>query len=214
MEVVSNSAAAVIRTELFMVYLRAYFGPHPFLNASNSIMHGDAHANGGTTRGLVRIMPNKGISSIRVQVRRMEIEDLDLAVDAVRTVKAPQSDPSFNKKYLKKFLARPENLLIVAHQKSVPAGFLLAYSLDRVDRDRRMVCLYEVEVAEPYRRQGVGRTMIEALKTICKREKVMKIWVITNRSNLAAFHLYESTGGTADSSGDQVTFVYGPSQPI
>jgi ribosomal protein S18 acetylase RimI-like enzyme len=154
------------------------------------------------------------MGSIRVQVKRMEIEDLDLALDAVRTVKAPQPHPSFNRKYLKKFLARPENLLIVADQKGVPAGFLLAYFLDRVDRDRRMICLYEVEVAGPYRRQGVGRAMIEELKSICKREKVMKIWVITNRSNHAAFRLYESTGGIADSSDDEVTFVYRLSQRV
>ncbi len=37
----------------------------------------------------------------------------------------------------------------------------------------------------------------------------MKAWGITNRSNLAAFGLYESTGAAADPSGDEVTLVYG-----
>lgn len=37
---------------------------------------------------------------------------------------------------------------------------------------------------------------------------MMKTWVITNRSNYAAFKLYESTGAVAESKGDNVVFVY------
>jgi len=143
-----------------------------------------------------------------VIVRRLGTRDFDLAFQAIRTIKRPQS--SFDDEHLRKFLARPENILIVAAEEGIPIGFLLAYLLDRVDRKQRMVCLYEVEVSEPCRRRGIGRAMIETLKTICRQENTMKTWVITNRSNLAAFKLYESTGATADARGDEVTLVYRP----
>lgn len=77
-----------------------------------------------------------------MQVRRLGSEDLELAVKAIRTFKEPSKHSSFSKKYLKKFLSRPENILIVAEQSGLPTGFLLAYLLNRVDRDQKMVCLY------------------------------------------------------------------------
>jgi ribosomal protein S18 acetylase RimI-like enzyme len=156
-------------------------------------------------------MPTKQRGLRDVEVRRLGTGDFDLAFQAIRTLKQPQF--SFDDEHLRNFLARPENILIVAAQDRIPIGFLLAYLLDRVDRKQRMVCLYEVDVSEPCRRRGFGRAMIETLKTICTQENAMKTWVITNRSNLAALRLYEryeSTGATANASGDAVTLVYGP----
>jgi ribosomal protein S18 acetylase RimI-like enzyme len=145
-----------------------------------------------------------------VQVKRLGIEDCELGLEAIRTVKKPTAHSTFGSGHLRKFLARSQNILIVAQQAGVPTGFLLAYVLDRIDRDQTMVCLYEIGVSESFRRQGIGQAMIEALKLICKKENVMKTWVITNRSNLAAFRLYQGTGAAADPSGDEVTFVYRP----
>jgi ribosomal protein S18 acetylase RimI-like enzyme len=156
------------------------------------------------------MMPTKQRDLPDLQVTRLGTRDLDLGFRAIRTLKMPQSQSAFGDEYLRKLLSRPENILIVAAQEGVPIGFLLAYQLDRVDRDQRMICLYEVDVSEHHRRRGIGRAMIETLKMICRQENAMKTWVIANRSNLAAFRLYESTGATADASGDQVTFVYKP----
>jgi ribosomal protein S18 acetylase RimI-like enzyme len=140
-----------------------------------------------------RVMPETlGLDT--VQVRRLGIEDFKLAFEAIRVVKQPTAQSTFSGEYLRKFLAQSQNILIVAEGEGMPRGFLLAYLLDRVDRDQRMVCLYEIGVSECFRRQGIGRAMIEALKLICKNENAMKTWVITNRSNLAAFRLYQSTG--------------------
>jgi ribosomal protein S18 acetylase RimI-like enzyme len=143
-------------------------------------------------------------------VRRLGSEDFDLAVEAVRKVKEPTPHPTFGSEYLKKFLSRPENVLIVAEQGGVVTGFLLAYLLDRVDRDQRMICLYEIEVLETYHQRGIGRALIDTLKLLGKQENAMEIWVITNRSNVAAVRLYSSTGAAAEASGDEVVFVYEP----
>ena len=50
--------------------------------------------------------------------------------------------------------------------------------------------------------------MITELKTICWAQNVMKMWVPTGRSNVAATRLYTSTGATPLPSGDEVTYAY------
>jgi aminoglycoside 3-N-acetyltransferase I len=104
-----------------------------------------------------------------VRVRRLGPEDAGLAVETVRRVKCSGAGPTFGERYLARFLAARQNILIVAEEGGAPAGFLLAYGLDRVDRDRKMVCLYEIDVAAPHRRRGVGSALIEELKACCRR---------------------------------------------
>ena len=135
--------------------------------------------------------------------RRLGPEDGALAAEAVRRVKEADVDAV----WLGAFLKKPENLLIVAQEGGVPAGFLLAYALDRVDRERRMICLYEIGVAASSRRRGLATAMIEALLAWCRSQGVMKTWVITDRSNDAAMRLYAATGGRPDA-GDDVVFVW------
>jgi hypothetical protein len=50
--------------------------------------------------------------------------------------------------------------------------------------------------------------MIAALKAICRTADVMKMWVPTGRSNVAATRLYASTGGVPLPGGDEVTYAY------
>jgi ribosomal protein S18 acetylase RimI-like enzyme len=110
--------------------------------------------------------------------------------------------------YLARFLSRPDNVLIVATIDEVPVGFLIAYLLDRADRDQQMMFLYEVGVAQSSRRRGIGTLMISELKAICWAQNVMKMWVPTGRSNVAATRLYASTGASPLPDGDEVTYAY------
>ena len=144
-----------------------------------------------------------------MRVRRLGVEDVALAVEALRSWKGPAPAEPSGGEHIRPFLARPENVLIVGEEDGAPVGFLVAYVLDRVDRSRKMVCLYEIEVGEPHRRRGVGRAMVEELVTLCRRENALKVWVVASRGNAAAMRLYASTGARAAAS-DDVVFVYEP----
>lgn len=152
-----------------------------------------------------------------MELRRLQQGDAELAQQAIDRLKVTNSDlrrgPALD--YLRGFLQNPDNVLIVATDEGVPIGFVLAYVVDRVDRDHRMMLFYEVEVAERHRRRGVARAMVELLKSLCAQRNVCKMWVYTNRSNAAAVGLYESTGGAPDRSGDEISFRYdwGPMTP-
>jgi ribosomal protein S18 acetylase RimI-like enzyme len=143
-----------------------------------------------------------------MQVQRLGAGESDVALDALRLLKAPDGYPTPTSEYLVRFLSRPDNVLIVATMDGVPVGFLLAYLLDRADRDQQMMFLYEIGVAESHRRRGIGTRMITQLKRICSAQNVMKMWVPTGRSNVAATRLYASTGATPLPSGDEVTYAY------
>ena len=139
------------------------------------------------------------------RVRRLGPEDAALAAVALRLVK--ESAPDVAEDRLRGFLEKPENVLIVAEEDGGPAGFLVAYALDRVDRDRQMVCLYEIGVLAEKRRRGLAAAMIDALLAGCRAQGVMKTWVITDRANEPAMRLYARTGGRPDA-GDDVVFVW------
>ncbi|HVF89871.1 MAG TPA: GNAT family N-acetyltransferase [Blastocatellia bacterium] len=149
---------------------------------------------------------------MNMEVRRLENPDAALARDAIATLKMADSSlrSNLNADYLRHFLSRPENYLIVATDGDRPVGYLVAYLLDRVDRDQAMMFFYEISVAESHHRRGAGTAMIDLLKSFCRQQNVMKMWVHTNRSNKAAMRLYESMGGEADASGDEITFLFTP----
>jgi ribosomal protein S18 acetylase RimI-like enzyme len=144
---------------------------------------------------------------LSVGVRRLGREDAVLAAEIVRRVKETNGGPGIGADLLRRFLGKPENVLIVAEEDGVPAGFLVAYALDRIDRDRRMVCLYEIGVVSRKRRRGIGRAMIDALLSWCRAQGAMKTWVITDRSNESAMRLYARTGARPDA-GQDVVFVW------
>jgi ribosomal protein S18 acetylase RimI-like enzyme len=143
-----------------------------------------------------------------VEVRRLEPQDCHLGINAIRFLKAPDGYSVPSATYLSKFLSRSENVLIVASDGDVPIGYLVAYLLNRVDRDQEMMFFYEIGVAESHRRRGIGKRMIAELKAICRSQNVMKMWVPTGRSNIAATRLYASTGAVPLPAGDEVTYAY------
>ena len=141
-----------------------------------------------------------------MQIWRLGVGDERLAAKTVRALKAER----VNYNYLRGFLKKETNILIVALDDVTPVGFLLAYELDRVDSPGAMLLLYEISVDESHRRQGVAKAMITAVKNICHERSIVKMWVLTNESNRAAMRTYESTGGELVAEDDLVMFLYRP----
>ena len=73
-------------------------------------------------------------------------------------------------------------------------------------RETSEMFLYEIEVAEGYRQQGIGKALIEKLIKICLEKGMVGMFVGTSKDNSSARRLYESTGGKADE--DSVWFNY------
>jgi ribosomal protein S18 acetylase RimI-like enzyme len=105
------------------------------------------------------------------------------------------------------FLSDPRNYLLAAYVDGAFAGFLYGYELARLEREAPMMFLYSIDVLPAHRKKGVGKRLIEELKSICIRRGFMKMYVITGDGNEAAMNLYRSAGG-ARPAGDDVVFVW------
>jgi ribosomal protein S18 acetylase RimI-like enzyme len=105
------------------------------------------------------------------------------------------------------FLYDERNYLLTAYVDGEFAGFLYAYELARLEREAPMMFLYSIDVLSAHRGKGVGKKLIEKLKSVCVGRGFMKMYVITGEDNEAAVKLYESVGGhrCAD---DDVVFVW------
>lgn len=94
-----------------------------------------------------------------------------------------------------RFLAHPDTLLLVARWEGAACGFLSAYQLQRFDRRRAEVLLYEIGVQEPFRRRGVGRALVEEAKRWATEVGADELWVLTEEDNAPARALNAATGG-------------------
>ncbi len=58
--------------------------------------------------------------------------------------------------------------------------------------------LYEVDVADEHRRKGVGKAMLEFVKSFARERNYRETWVLTEEDNAPAQALYASAGGVLE----------------
>lgn len=107
---------------------------------------------------------------------------------------------------LREFLANPMNHLFVAALDSTVVGMATGISYVHPDKPLQMF-VNEVAVAEPYRRRGIGRRLVEALLAHAEALGCTEAWVATEADNAPALALYRATGG-AQSDDQVVMFTF------
>ena len=134
-----------------------------------------------------------------IDVRQLKGTDADLASQTIRAIKRESESsepPSLDSDGMRLWLENSSNVLIAATEAVRPVGFALGYLLDRVDESRSMLFFYEIVVASDCRRRGIGRRLVEAMKTIAREQQISKMWVQTDPANSAARALYRCAGST------------------
>ena len=145
-------------------------------------------------------MSSQGLLTVR---REMTVDGvLDAELDALF-----DEGMSWDAEQGQQFLGHPDTLLLVARWDGKACGFLSAYRLQRFDRRGAEALLYEIGVAEPFQRRGVGRALVEEAKQWAKDVGAGELWVLTEDDNAPARALYAATGGQ-DESG-LTMFTYG-----
>lgn len=96
--------------------------------------------------------------------------------------------------YLAALLSSPTFMALAATTDDDVVGGLAAYVLDKFERDRREIYIYDLAVASPHRRRGVATALIERLRAIARARQAYVIFVQADRGDDPAIALYESLG--------------------
>jgi GNAT superfamily N-acetyltransferase len=86
------------------------------------------------------------------------------------------------------YLSDPNVLHWVAEDDGVVVGHLLAYLERRRVGEARQVLLYEIGVREAYRRRGIGRALVEAMRTWMRDHDAAEAWVPADSGDAEAFY--------------------------
>ena len=87
-------------------------------------------------------------------------------------------------------LADDRTIFLVAFDGERPVGFAFGYVLPRRHGAESILFVYEIDVDEAYRRQGIGSRLMREL--LAGHDEA---FVLTDPDNDAANALYESVGG-------------------
>ena len=96
--------------------------------------------------------------------------------------------------WLKRWLAREHVIALVALREGEVVGGLVAYELEKFEKARREIYIYDLAVAEAHRRQGVASALIERLRQIARARQAWVLFVQADRGDDPAIALYEKVG--------------------
>lgn len=107
--------------------------------------------------------------------------------------RAPPSDA-----YLSGLLAKEHVIALVALAAGQVVGGLVAYELDKFERARRELYIYDLAVAKDHRRRGIATALIERLREIAAERDAWVVYVQADRGDAAAIALYGKVGVRED----------------
>lgn len=142
-----------------------------------------------------------------VEIKKLRPNDFLLAKELVDMFDVDdEKDVLSSTEYVRKMLERNDFHVLIALQNDKLLGGLTAYEMQMFKSETKEMFLYEIEVAESRRREGIGKALIEHLKEICLEKGIVQMFVGTEKDNLPARKLYVSTDGETDE--ETVWFYY------
>ena len=96
--------------------------------------------------------------------------------------------------YLEGLLAKEHVIALVARVRDEVVGGLVAYELDKFERARREIYIYDLAVAAAHRRRGIASALIERLRQIATRRGAWVIYVQADYGDDPAIALYQGLG--------------------
>jgi ribosomal protein S18 acetylase RimI-like enzyme len=100
----------------------------------------------------------------------------------------------FNPKQLEKFLSEKQNLAFVAKVDEKIIGLAYGYTLTRPDTDKPQFFIYSINIHSDYQDRGYGSKLIQYVVDYARENNYCESFVITEKDNERACHIYEKAG--------------------
>ena len=112
----------------------------------------------------------------------------------------------FNSAFLKNFINNENAYGFVAKDEGSIIGFSYGYSLLRPD-GRTMFYVLSIRILSAYQDRGYGSSLLSFIKDYSTKIGCSEMFIITDKGNSRACHVYEKLGGKNDYE-DEVVYVF------
>ncbi len=106
-------------------------------------------------------------------------------------------DHAFKQDATERFLASDTHHMFVAYVDDEVAGFTSGVEMTHPDKGTEMM-VYELAVADTFRRRGIGSALVAALEEFAQRQGCYGMWTLTENDNVAALNTYKKSGGVRE----------------
>jgi len=113
-------------------------------------------------------------------------------------------DHPINSSLAREFLEDPRYHIVVAFADGLIVGFASAVHYIHPDKPSEL-WINEVAVAPSHQKRGIAKAILKELLQLGRELGCRNAWVLTDRNNEAANHLYRSVGGQI---GEEDTVMY------
>lgn len=144
-------------------------------------------------------MSKEGV--VFMEYKLLEKEDLELMEEVLI-----DDGMVFDVEYLTRFIDDKNAYCFIAKENNKVVGFAYAYSLTRPD-GKNMFYLHSIGMLPNYQNNGYGSALLSYIKNFSKELGCSEMFVITDKGNPRACHVYEKLGGINDYE-DEVVYVY------
>ena len=136
-----------------------------------------------------------------MEYKLLERNDLELMEEVLK-----DDNMKYNITYLNNFLNDDNAYGFIAKDNNKVVGFAYGYNLTRPD-GKTMFYLHSIGMLPNYQNNGYGSKLLSYIKEYSKKLGCKEMFVITDKGNPRACHVYEKLGGINDYE-DEVVYVY------
>lgn len=136
-----------------------------------------------------------------MEYKVLEEQDLELMEDVLK-----DDNMIFNKDFLNSFINDNNAYGFIAKENNNIVGFAYAYTLLRPD-GKTMFYLHSIGMLPTYQNNGYGTKLTQFIKDYSISLGCSEMFVLTDKGNPRACHVYEKLGGKNDYE-DEICYVY------
>ena len=132
------------------------------------------------------------MSIVITRATKEHYKDVGALFDLYRQFYKYKTNLKASTKYIKDRINQNESFIFICFYKKEPAGFVQLYeTFDSLNINKKLI-LYDLYVDKKYRKNGIGRKLMDQAKKLAKYKKIQNIELSTAKNNKKAQSLYES----------------------
>ncbi len=132
------------------------------------------------------------MSIVITRATKEHYKDVGALFDLYRQFYKYRTNLKASTKFIKDRINQNESFIFICFYKKEPAGFVQLYeTFDSLNINKKLI-LYDLYVDKKYRKNGIGRKLMDQAKKLAKYKKIQNIELSTAKNNKKAQSLYES----------------------